>query len=137
MQIGKLATGIGNAFKEMTWALTPGSGAVDCMMQSCSLAGAALAATDFIPGGKVANGAGWALGAFKSEAKWAGQLEKRGWTTDQISEAIATNKSFPAENLVNKGNPAERFVHPSSGQSVVIDTVTKEVIHVGGPGFKY
>jgi len=24
-----------------------------------------------------------------------------------------------------------------TGQSVVVDTVTNEVIHVGGPGFKY
>ncbi|WP_434148427.1 RHS repeat-associated core domain-containing protein [Methylocaldum gracile subsp. desertum] len=79
----------------------------------------------------------WTLGAFKSEAKWASQLEKRGWTPDQITEAINKGQSFPAENLVNKGNQATRYVHPQTGQSVVIDNVTKEVIHVGGPGFKY
>lgn len=35
------------------------------------------------------------------------------------------------------GNPATRFIHPKTGQSVVIDDVTGQVIHVGGPGFKY
>jgi hypothetical protein len=27
--------------------------------------------------------------------------------------------------------------HPGTGFSVVVDTVTKEIIHVGGPGFLY
>lgn len=88
----------------------------------------------------VANGAKageWTFGAFKSEAKWTSQLEKRGWTKEQITEAISKGERFPAENLVNKGNSATRYVHPTTGQSVVIDDVTKEVIHVGGPGFKY
>jgi hypothetical protein len=86
---------------------------------------------------KEAKGADWTLGRFKSEAKWAGQLEKRGWTKDQITEALNKGERFPAENLVNKGNPATRYVHPETGQSVVIDNITKEVIHVGGPGFRY
>jgi len=79
----------------------------------------------------------WTLGKFKSETKWASQLEKRGWSKDQITEAINKGESFPAENLVNQGNQATRYVHPQTGQSVVIDNVTNEVIHVGGPGFKY
>ncbi len=99
-----------------------------------------------IPGGKAILRVGklgassatkWTLGAFKSEAKWSRQLEKRGWTKDQITEATSKGERFPAENLVNKGNPATRYVHPETGQSVVVDDVTKEVIHVGGPGFKY
>jgi hypothetical protein len=79
----------------------------------------------------------WTLGAFKTDAKWAGQLEKRGWTKDQITEAINKGEQFIAENQVNKGNLATRYVHPETGQSVVMDNATKEVIHVGGPGFKY
>jgi hypothetical protein len=35
------------------------------------------------------------------------------------------------------GNPATPYVHPKTGQSVVLDDVTGEVIHVGGPGFTY
>ena len=40
-------------------------------------------------------------------------------------------------NLFNKGHQATRYVHPETGQSVVLDNVTREVTHVGGPGFKY
>jgi hypothetical protein len=39
--------------------------------------------------------------------------------------------------MVNPGNPAWRYVNPTTGRSVVIDDVTKEVIHVGGDNFKY
>lgn len=63
-------------------------------------------------------------------------MAKRGWTREQISEAMKGER-FPAENLENKGNAATRYVHPETGRSVVIDDVTKEVIHVGGDGFNY
>jgi len=79
----------------------------------------------------------WILRTFKSEAKWASQLQKRGWSPKQITEAIQEGKSFPAENLINKGNQATRYVHPENGKSVVLDNVTKEVIHIGGSNFKY
>lgn len=79
----------------------------------------------------------WKFGAFKSATKWEGQLAKRGWTPQQISEAVERGEQFAVENLVNKGNSAIRYVHPGTGQSVVVDQVTKEVIHVGGAGFKY
>lgn len=82
-------------------------------------------------------GSSWVYGAFKSEAKWAGQLSKRGWTAEQITEAVTKGKSFDAVNMVNKANAATRYVHPTTGQSVVIDNITKELLHVGGPGFKY
>ena len=44
---------------------------------------------------------------------------------------------FPAVNKVNPGNSATRYVHPTTGRSVVVDDVTHEVIHVGGDGFLY
>jgi hypothetical protein len=41
-------------------------------------------------------------------------------------------------SLVGLLVPAFAFaVHPTTGQSVVADNVTGEVIHVGGPGSKY
>ncbi len=64
-------------------------------------------------------------------------MKQRGWTPEQITEAVKNGEQFPAENLVNKGNSATRYVHPTTGRSVVIDNVTKEVIHIGGDGFKY
>ncbi len=79
----------------------------------------------------------WIYGAFKTETKWANQLAKRGWTPELITEAITKGKSFIAKNMLNKANLATRFIHPTTGQSVVIDNVTKELIHVGGVGFKY
>jgi RHS repeat-associated protein len=79
----------------------------------------------------------WIYGTFKSESKWASQLAQRGWTPAQITEAVEKGASFPATNLVNKANSATRYVSPTTGQSVVIDNVTKELLHVGGPGFLY
>jgi hypothetical protein len=64
-------------------------------------------------------------------------MQQRGWTTNQISEAIQNGQQFPAVNNVNSANGATRYVHPTTGRSVVVDNVTGEVIHVGGDGFVY
>lgn len=85
----------------------------------------------------VVKGSKWIYGGFKSSKKWANQLTKRGWTEKQIGEAIANGKQFNAVNNVNKANSATRYVHPITEQSVVIDDVTKELLHIGGKGFKY
>jgi hypothetical protein len=82
-------------------------------------------------------GAAWTLGEGKSAARWTGQMERRGWSPSQIDEALASGKQFPAPNNLNPANGATRFVHPETGRSVVIDSKTKQVIHVGGDGFKY
>jgi RHS repeat-associated protein len=81
--------------------------------------------------------ANWLWPKGKGVAKMLRQVEQRGWTPQQITEAIEKGQQFAAKNLVNPGNPAIRYVNPTTGQSVVIDTVTHEVLHVGGPGFKY
>jgi hypothetical protein len=64
------------------------------------------------------------------------QMGPRGWTSQQILEAIQSGQQVRAVNKAT-GNPAIRYVHPRTGQSVVVDTITNEVIHVGGPGFHY
>lgn len=64
-------------------------------------------------------------------------MARRGWTPQQISEAIQNGQRFPAVNNVNSGNAATRYVHPDTSRSVVVDNVTGEVIHVGGDGFVY
>lgn len=79
----------------------------------------------------------WKLGGFKTAQKWANQMLKRGWTPEQITEAIEGGQQFPAPNNVNPANTATRYVHPTTGRSVVVDDVTKEVLHVGGDGFDY
>lgn len=68
--------------------------------------------------------------------KIQGQLAKRGWTTEAIDEAVQSGKQIRAVNKATE-NPATRYIHPNTGQSVVIDDLTGQVIHVGGPGFKY
>jgi RHS repeat-associated protein len=82
-------------------------------------------------GSKLVEGARYPL-----SPKIQGQLAKRGWTTEAIDEAVQSGKQVRAVNKAT-GNPATRYIHPTTGQSVVIDDVTGQVIHVGGPGFKY
>ena len=79
----------------------------------------------------------WTLGKNHTAQQWQNQMQRRGWTPAQISEAIQAGQSFPAVNLVNPDHSATRHVHPTTGRSVVVDDVTREVIHVGGDGFVY
>jgi RHS repeat-associated protein len=58
--------------------------------------------------------ANWVYGSFKSEAKWASQMAKRGWTEKQITQAIKSGKPYDAINYVNKANSATRYVHPTT-----------------------
>jgi len=64
----------------------------------------------------------------KSTQKWLNQMNKRGWTPEQVEEAIAGGRSFPASNRINPENGATRYVHPQNGRSIVIDSKTGEVI---------
>ena len=79
----------------------------------------------------------WSFGKNHSAQQWQNKMQKRGWTPAQITEAIQGGQTFPATNQVNPGHSASRYVHPSTGRSVVVDDVTLEVIHVGGDGFLY
>lgn len=79
----------------------------------------------------------WTLGDGKSAAKWTEQMERRGWTSAQIDEAISGGEKFSAPNNLNPANGATRYVHPETGRSVVVDNKTGQVIHVGGEGFRY
>ena len=72
----------------------------------------------------------------KDPGKLARQMAARGWTEAQIEEAISSGAQFRAANL-ETGGPATRYIHPTTGRSVVIDDQTKEVIHVGGDWFVY
>jgi hypothetical protein len=94
---------------------------------------AGLATAAFIPGEGEAE-----LGAegISISAKIVGQMEAREWTDESIQEAIESGDQVQAVNKAT-GNPATHYINPTTGQSVVVDDVTKQVIHVGGPGFKY
>lgn len=64
-------------------------------------------------------------------------MSGRGWTRELISEAVERGQMFPATNMITRASAAIRYVHPTTGQSVVLDSITNEVLHVGGPGFLY
>ena len=71
-------------------------------------------------------------------AKIERQMQTRGWTPELIDEAVISGEKFPALNKLGGANtPATRYVSPTTGQSVVIDNATGEIVQVGGPGFKY
>ncbi len=77
-----------------------------------------------------------ASSTFQYGDKISRQMGPRGWTDSLVDEAVSSGQQVSAMNKAT-GNAAIRYVHPRTGQSVVIDDVTNEVIHVGGPGFKY
>jgi hypothetical protein len=70
---------------------------------------------------------------FANEAKLRDQMRIRGWTDEQIREALTT---VPIAASGKRG-PALRYVHPLSGKSVVVDATSGEIFHVGGEGFRY
>lgn len=78
----------------------------------------------------------WKLGSHKSSTTWRNQMAKRGWTPRQIAEAIYLGERSPRPNQVNKANSATRYVHPETKRWIVVDDVTKEVLHVSGDRYK-
>ena len=76
----------------------------------------------------------WRLGNNHSDAQWQSKMRRRGWTTEQISEAIAHGMRFLAVNLVHPDNRATRYVHPVTGRLLVLDDVTNEIL-LGGDGY--
>src|SRR5207244_3717244 len=66
----------------------------------------------------------WRLGSNHSVQQWQNKLAQRRWTPQQISEAIANGHQFPAVNTVNPANAATRYVHRTTGRSVVVDNVS-------------
>ena len=77
-----------------------------------------------------------AADSIKDRDKLDRQKKARGWSDEQIEEAVERGDRFPATNN-QSGAPATRYVHPDTGRSVVIDNKTGGIIHVGGDGFKY
>lgn len=64
-------------------------------------------------------------------------MKKRGWVLEQIQEAITTGRQLPANNHIHKDNGAIRYIHPQTGKSIIIDMVTRELIHIGKKDFLY
>ena len=71
------------------------------------------------------------------DAHTALSMSKRGWTAQEVREAYEWDVSYPASDITSGNTPATRFVHPTTGKSVVINNATGRIIHVGGTGFQY
>jgi hypothetical protein len=72
----------------------------------------------------------------KRPEKLARQMRERGWTWEQIDVARRLGRAVPAINF-ETGGPATRYIHPSTGQSVIVDDTTGDVFHVGAKGYGY
>ncbi len=70
---------------------------------------------------------------FSNESKLRKQMRRRGWTEQQIREALATSP-LP---VLGKLGPALRYIHPLTGKSVIVDAPSGEVFHLGGDRYKY
>jgi hypothetical protein len=88
-------------------------------------------------GGGIGGNTGLRFGSHHSETKWANQMANRGWTTEEIYEAVKVGQSAPVINQVNPGNAATIYYHPVTGRAVVVDNVTNEILHIGGDNFNY
>lgn len=54
----------------------------------------------------------------------------------QIDDAVRNGDRIDAIDRAT-GDPATRYIDPSTGQSVVVNNRTGEIKQVGGPGFKF
>lgn len=63
-------------------------------------------------------------------------MTRRGWTAQEIEDAVERGQSYPAENRVNPGHGATRHVNSETGRYVVIDDTTGQVIQLSGDKFK-
>ena len=79
----------------------------------------------------------WKFGEHHSPAEWEKYIRKRGWTPDQINEAIGNGESFPTINNVHPENTATLYIYPDTGRSVVVDDMLNIILHLGGDGFLY
>jgi hypothetical protein len=66
-------------------------------------------------------------------------MNKRNWTPTQIKDTLrTTGKPYTnRSNPINPGNPRSRFTHPKTGQSLIRDDITGDIIELGEKGFSY
>lgn len=62
------------------------------------------------------------------------QMGPRGWTEQLMNEAVQTGQRV-ATTTYATGAPATRYIHPGTGQFIVVEDATRIVIQVGGKGF--
>ncbi|MCP3659254.1 MAG: hypothetical protein GY830_02630 [Bacteroidetes bacterium] len=70
---------------------------------------------------------------------WKNYLKKRNWNFDDIQKTLLEGEwqSHHGTNWLNKGNSMSLITNPTSGKSIIIDNITKEIIYLGNAGHKF
>ena len=74
----------------------------------------------------------WRMADYKSQKRWANQLEKGNWPPEKITATIKYGKRYPARNeTVSPSRSATRY--QIGEEFLVVDDTTKEIIQVSRP----
>lgn len=71
---------------------------------------------------------------------WGQYMIKRGWTYDEIQQTLTLGKwqnYTEGYNWLNLTNPRSLVINPITSKWLIIDNYTKEIIQLGGKGFKF
>lgn len=70
---------------------------------------------------------------------WGKYMAKRGWTFDEIQKTLLHGKWTPigGNNYLNPGNSMSMVTNLKSNKSLIIDNVTKEILHLGKSTYVY
>lgn len=74
----------------------------------------------------------WSMGCLTPE-----YMKKRGWTEQEITEAITSGPQVPTMFFGDSEHDALRYMHPETGKSLAVDDVTRELIHLGLDDYIY
>jgi RHS repeat-associated protein len=64
-------------------------------------------------------------------------MVRRGWSKQEIQDAVQLGKAEPATDFTAGGAPATRYTNPTTGKAVTVNDATGKVIQVGDVGFHY
>ena len=75
----------------------------------------------------------------KNWKNWGNYLSKQGWSGKDIQQTLLKGQWSPhsGTNYLNPGNPMSIVTNPTTGKSLIIDNVTKEIIQLGKTGHKF
>ncbi|MCP3659383.1 MAG: hypothetical protein GY830_03335 [Bacteroidetes bacterium] len=70
---------------------------------------------------------------------WKNYLKKRNWNFDDIQKTLLEGKWQPhyGKNWLNKGNSMSLVTNPTSGKSIIIDNITKDIIQLGDAYYNF
>jgi RHS repeat-associated protein len=112
--------------------------------------GATWEAASVIPWGRVIGGVGKVGTQFmkyqgnfvlnSSWKNWGTYMSKQGWSFQQVEQTLMKGNWQPwtkNQNWLNPGNSMSIVTNPQTGQSLIIDNVTKEIIQLGKVGHSF